>query len=154
MVWFEDFEEGLVFEYTVPGLTVDEIVSFAEQYDPQRFHLEEAEAAKTHFGGLIASGFQTQLLCFKPFCEMVMRKAMGVGAPGIDTLKWLRPWYPGEALDVTATIVSKRRSTSRNDRGYIGIKLSALSNGMPTLAMSWVAIVLTREGTKNKHGNS
>lgn len=154
LVWFEDFEEGLVFEYTVPGLSVDEIVRFAEQYDPQRFHLDEAEAAKTHFGGLVASGFQTQLLCFKHFCEMALSDAMGVGAPGIDTLKWLRPWYPGETLDVNATIVSKRRSSSRNDRGYIGIELNALNNGTPTMTMSWVAIVLTREGASSNQIHS
>ena len=121
-VWFEDFEEGLEFDYTVPGLSVEEIVRFAEQYDPQRFHLDEAAAAETHYGGLIASGFQTQLLCFKPLCDMVLRNAMGIGAPGIDSLKWLRPWYPGEDLDVTATITSKRPSSSRSDRGYIGIE--------------------------------
>lgn len=61
--YFEDFNEGDVFEYQVAGVTPQEIKDFAKQYDPQLFHLDEAEVAKTHFGALVTSGFQTQLLC-------------------------------------------------------------------------------------------
>ena len=53
--YFEDFEAGATFEFTVPGLTPDEIKTFAAQYDPQRFHVDEKQASKTHFGGLVAS---------------------------------------------------------------------------------------------------
>jgi acyl dehydratase len=142
----EDFEEGFVFEFQVPGLTIEEITGFAAKYDPQRFHLDEIEATKTHFGGLVASGFQTQLLCFRPFCEHVLRKTWAVGAPGIESLKWLRPWYPGEALNVTVTLVGKRLSSKRNDRGYLGFEMRAEADGMPTFAMDWTIIMLTQEG--------
>ncbi len=151
--WFEDFEEGFSIEYSVPGLTETEIIEFASQYDPQRFHLDRDEAAKTHFGRLVASGFQTQLMCFRPFCEKVIQNAQAVGAPGIDSLKWLRPWYPGEDLDVRVTVVSKRLSSKRNDRGYIGVELNAEADGMPTLAMEWVFIMLTKERTTSKEEN-
>ena len=145
---FEDFAQGFEVDYTVPDLTINEITEFAERYDPQRFHLDEKEAANTHFGGLIASGFQTQLLCFRPFCEKVLQGAWAVGAPGIDSLKWLRPWYPGEALSVNVTLVSKRLSSKRTDRGYLGFDLKAGVDGAPTLTMSWVVIMLTRDGAK------
>lgn len=77
--YFEDFEEGAVFEFEIPGLEVEEIKAFAERYDPQRFHLDENEAAATHFGRLVASGFQTQLLCFQPFCREVGMRIPFVG---------------------------------------------------------------------------
>lgn len=144
--WFEDFEEGFSIEYSIPGLTATEIVKFAQQYDPQRFHLNEEEAKNTHFGGLVASGFQTQLLCFRPFCEEILQDTMAVGAPGIDSLKWLRPWFPGESLDVEVSVVSKRLSSKRNDRCYLGLQLNAEANGVPTLAMEWMVIMLTKEG--------
>jgi len=144
--WFEDFEEGFSLKYSVPGLTVREITEFAALYDPQRFHLDEDEANKTHFGGLVASGFQTQLLCFRPFCEQVLQNTQAVGAPGLDILKWLRPWYPGEMLDVNVTLASKRLSAQRNDRGYLGFEMKADANGAPTLVMEWVVIMLTRDG--------
>lgn len=144
--YFEDFEQGETFEFQVPGLTVEEIKSFAEQYDPQRFHLDEEEAAATHFGRLCASGFQTQLLCFQPFCREVLLNAWAVGAPGIDSLRWLRPWYPGEPLAVKVTVVDKRLSASREDRGYLSFKLDAEVEGAPTLLMEWRVIILTRQG--------
>jgi acyl dehydratase len=143
--YFEDFEEGVSFEFEVAGLTVAEIKEFAERYDPQRFHLDEHEAAATHFGGLVASGFQTQLLCFEPFCRTVLRDASAVGSAGIDSLRWLRPWYAGEPLSVKVTLVDKRPSATRNDRGYLSFKLEAGADGVPTLVMEWRIIMLTRQ---------
>lgn len=144
MQYFEDFNEGFRFEHQVPGLTAAEIKEFAARYDPQRFHLDEKDAAQTHFGGLIASGFQTQLLCFEPFCREVLANAAGVGAPGIDSLKWLRPWWAGEPLSVSVTLVEKRASSSRPDRGYLRFLLKAKVDDSPTLEMDWVVIMLTR----------
>jgi len=144
MKYFEDFYEGFRFEHEGPGLTAAEIKDFAARYDPQRFHLDEAEAAQTHFGGLVASGFQTQLLCFEPFCREVLANAAGVGSPGIDSLKWLRPWWAGEALSVSVTVAEKRASSNRADRGYLRFRLEAAVDGAPTLEMDWVVIMLTR----------
>lgn len=142
--YFEDFEPGFKHEYLVPGLTIDEIRDFAGTYDPQRFHLDEDEASSTHFGGLVASGFQTQLLCFLPFCRDILVDSCAVGAPGIDELKWLRPWYPGETLSVSVRLVGKRMSSRRKDRGYLNFKLEAQADGLPTFLMDWVVIMLTR----------
>lgn len=152
--YFEDFEEGDTFDFKVPGLTAAEIKEFADRYDPQRFHLDENEAADTHFGGLVASGFQTQLLCFLPLCREVLLETWAVGSPGIDSLKWLRPWYPGEPLDVKATVVDKRLSATRKDRGYLSLKLQAEAEGIPTLLMEWRIIILTRQGTNESGGAS
>ena len=143
--YFEDFEEGFTFEYQVPGLTPQEIVSFASLYDPQRFHLSEAEAADTHFGRLVASGFQTQLLCFRPFCDQVLLNTWAVGSPGIDSLKWLRPWYPGEDLKGTVKLIRKRPSSKKSDRGYLTFLLEANAAGKPTLSMDWTVIMLRRK---------
>lgn len=140
---FEDFEDGYVFESTVPALTAGEIVEFATLYDPQRFHLDPEAASKTHFGGLVASGFQTQLLCFQPFCREVLLNAQAVGAPGIDSLKWLRPWYPGETLAVSVRLIDKRLSSKRQDRGYLQFQLQARCNAEPVLEMNWMIIMLT-----------
>ena len=145
--YYEDFETDFKFEYLVTGLSAEEIKEFAARYDPQRFHLDEDEAAATHFGGLVASGFQTQLLCFVPFCREVLVDTHAVGAPGIDELKWLRPWYPGETLSVTVTLIGKRLSSKREDRGYLNFRLEAHQDGTPTLSMTWMVIMLTRTAT-------
>lgn len=147
--YFEDFEEGATFDFQVPGVSEEEIKAFAERYDPQRFHLDEQEAAATHFGRLVASGFQTQLLCFQPFCREVLLDSWAVGSPGIDSLRWLRPWYPGEPLSIKVTVVETRLSASRHDRGYVSLKLEAAAEGVPTLLMEWRVIVLTRQGVED-----
>lgn len=144
--YFEDFETGLTFDFVVPGLTPAEIKEFAKQYDPQRFHVDEDAASKTHFGGLVASGFQTQLMCFGPFCREVLVGTHAVGAPGIDQLKWLRPWRPLEDLKVKIILVDKRISSKRNDRGYLSFKLKADSDETVVLTMEWVVMILTRGG--------
>jgi len=143
--YFEDFKEGDSFDFQVPGLTAAEIKAFAGRYDPQRFHLDEEAAVATHFGRLVASGFQTQVMCFEPFCREVLLNSWAVGAPGIDSLKWLRPWYPGEPLSVKVTITDKRLSATRQDRGYLNAKLEAAVQGAPTLLMEWRIIILTRQ---------
>lgn len=146
--YYEDFENDFSVDFTVPGLSTSDIIAFATDYDPQRFHVDENEAANTPFGGLIASGFQTVLLCFQPFCKAVLQNAKALGAPGIDTLKWKRPWYPGETLDVNVTLADKRLSSGRDDRGYLSFRMTASVNGVPTLVMEWAVIVLTREEVK------
>ena len=143
---FEDFEDDFVFDFEVPALSKEEIIGFASDYDPQRFHLDESEAAKTHFGGLVSSGFQTQLMCFQPFCRQVLNNSYAVGAPGIEELKWLRPWYPGEALEGRVKLTGKRSSSSRNDRGYLAFYLEAGHGLSPVISMRWTVIILTREG--------
>lgn len=143
---FEDFEEGFTLNFVVPGLSVNDITEFATLYDPQRFHMDEQEASKTHFGGLVASGFQTQVLCFRPFCDAVLLDSFCVGSPGIDNLKWLRPWYANEDIHVETTLVAKKSSSSRRDRGYLNFEMKADVNGEPLLIMEWMVIILTREG--------
>ena len=149
---YEDSDDGFRFDFEVPGLTREEIIAFAEQYDPQRFHLDETAAQQTHFGGLIASGFQTQLLCFQPFCRQVLNHSHAVGAPGIDELKWLRPWYPLQDLVGEVRLLSRRRSSSGKDRGYLEFQLVARTGDRPVLEMRWSVIMLTRDGVNKING--
>ena len=77
------------------GVTITEasIIDFATRYDPQRFHIDKEAAAQTHFGGLIASGFQTLGLSFLMFFELGVLRDSGIGAPG----------HRGAALDGAGT---------------------------------------------------
>jgi acyl dehydratase len=143
---FEDFEVGFIYEFETSRLSVKEITDFAALYDPQRFHVDEVEAAKTHFGGLVASGFQTQLLCFVPFCKDVLLNSWSIGSPGMENMRWKRPLYPGEAMQGQIKLVSARPSSKRRDRGYLEFSLEARVNGDLTYTQEWVSIVLTCEG--------
>src|SRR5713101_1482320 len=81
-LYFEDFKIGD--RFVSAGITVSEsmILEFALRYDPQPFHLDIEAAKESHYGGLIASGFQTMALGFRAFLDLGVFRACGMGSPG------------------------------------------------------------------------
>ena len=61
----EDYRVGEIVDVGEYTLTKDEIIAFAQQWDPQPFHLDEEAAAATMFGGLIASGWHVALIMMR-----------------------------------------------------------------------------------------
>jgi acyl dehydratase len=118
-MYFEDFKPGD--RFVSPGVTVTEgmIIDFALAYDPQPFHLDSRAAAASHFGGLIASGIQTLALGFRVFIQLGLFSACGMGSPGLDELRWLRPVRPGDTLRSEVEVVEARPSRSKPDRGML-----------------------------------
>jgi acyl dehydratase len=118
-MFFDDFKVSD--RFVSPGITVTEsmIIDFALAYDPQPFHLDAEAAAQTHFGGLIASGIQTLALGFRAFLQLGVFRACGMGSPGLEELRWLRPVRPGDTLQSDAEIVEVRPSRSKPDRGLL-----------------------------------
>jgi acyl dehydratase len=118
-MYFEDFKPGD--RFVTPGVTVTEsmIIDFALAYDPQPFHLDTTAASASLFGGLIASGFQTLALGFRVFLQLGLFSACGMGSPGLDELRWLRPVRPGDTLHSEVEVVEARPSRSKPDRGIL-----------------------------------
>lgn len=115
---FEDFAVGQVYELGSREVTREEIVGFAEQFDPQPFHVDEDAARNSAFGGLIASGWHTGALFMRLYVDGMMRDAAGMGSPGVDELRWLAPVRPGDVLTARSHVVEVR-SSSRGDRGTV-----------------------------------
>ena len=118
LVYFEDLEVGTSAAFGRYEVTRAEVIAFATAYDPQPFHLDDDAAAATHFGRLSASGWHT--------CAMVMRmlvdnmaayRQAGLGSPGLDELRWLKPVYPGDSLRVETEVLDKTPSRSRPEMG-------------------------------------
>jgi acyl dehydratase len=118
-MYLEDFKPGD--RFSSPGITVTEsmIIDFALAYDPQPFHLDLKAAADSHFGGLIASGIQTLALGFRAFLQLGLFRACGMGSPGLDELRWLRPVRPGDTLRSEVEVIDVRPSRSKSDRGML-----------------------------------
>ena len=91
------------------------MLDFARKYDPQPFHLSDEAAAKTYFGRLSARGWHTCAMTMGVIARHVVREEQaGLGSPGIDELRWLKPVYPGDTLHVSGRIVDKTpRAASR-----------------------------------------
>ena len=118
-MYFEDFKPRD--RFISPGVTVTEsmIIDFALAYDPQPCHLDCNAASASHFGGRIASGFQTLALGFRAFLQLGIFSACGMGSPGLDELRWLRPVRPGDTLRSEVEVVEARPSRSKPDRGIL-----------------------------------
>jgi acyl dehydratase len=117
--YFDDFKVGDVIELGQHTITKEEIVAFARQFDPQLFHLDEEAAAKTMFGGLIASGWHTGSLMMRLLYEGAIRHTVSLGSPGIDEMRWLKPVRPGDTLSARMTITECVPSRSKPDRGIV-----------------------------------
>ncbi|MBU6506215.1 MAG: MaoC family dehydratase [Alphaproteobacteria bacterium] len=117
--YFDDFKVGDKFATATKTVTQDMIVEFAKVYDPQLFHLDPVAAKQTHFGGLIASGFQTLALGFRLIWDTGIFAASSMGSPGFDELRWLKPVRPGDTLRVEMEVTESRPSQSKPDRGIV-----------------------------------
>jgi acyl dehydratase len=118
MLYFEDLVPGTVSKFGHYEVTREEVIEFASKYDPQPFHLSDEEAAKTHFGRLSASGWHTASMTMAMLVEnMKSNRQAGLGSPGVDELRWIKPVYPGDTLRVESVVHDKRRSKSRPDMG-------------------------------------
>ena len=118
MIHYEDIEVGHQQSFGRYEVTRDEVVGFAAQYDPQPFHLDDAAAAQTYFGRLSASGWHTCAMTMRMLVEnMSVVEQAGLGSPGVDNLRWVKPVYPGDVLRCETEVIEKRRSQSRRDMG-------------------------------------
>ena len=123
--WFEDFEVGQRFVSQGVTFTEASIIDFATRYDPQRFHIDREAAARTPFGGIVASGFQTLALSFRMFFQLGVIRESGIGAPGIEDLKWLAPVRPGDTVHTEIEVIELRPSRSKTDRGVVRQRYTA-----------------------------
>lgn len=105
--YFEDLELGETHSFGPRTVTRDEIVSFADRYDPQRMHLDEERARETRFGSLIASGWHTGSISMGLVADGLYTDVAVVGALGVDDLRWTRPVTPDDELSLTVSVVEK-----------------------------------------------
>jgi acyl dehydratase len=119
MLYFEDFPPGDVRESPSRGVTHDEIVAFARQYDPQPFHLDDEAATRSIYGGLLASGWHTCALYMRLMWETFLKDTASLGSPGVDEIRWVKPVRPGDTLRVRFTVVEATPSRSKPDRGIV-----------------------------------
>lgn len=121
-LYFEDFHVGQTIESAKKTLDEDEIVAFAKNYADLPYHTDSEAAAASMFGGIVAPGYQTASLTFGLFVDTGTFRACGMGSPGIDKLRWLRPVRAGDRLQVFAEIVEV--SPSRGEGGRDAVRIA------------------------------
>ncbi len=123
-LFLEDLKPGLKFTSRSYALSTEDIVAFAEQYDPQPFHLSEEGGRNSLFKGLAASGWHTAAVAMRLLTESVPIAGGLIGA-GLEKLSWFQPVRPNDSLYVETEVLSVRESKSKPYQGLARMKQTA-----------------------------
>ena len=118
-LYWEDLQVGEVRELGTITPTREEIIAFAQQFDPQPFHLDDEAAKQSVFGGLCASGWHTCAMAMRLMVTHFLCHTSSLGSPGLENLRWLKPVYPGDTLRLQHTFLDKRVMAKRPHVGMV-----------------------------------
>lgn len=146
MQYLEDMKVGTKASFGRYEVTREEVLEFAGKYDPQPFHLDDEAAAKTHFGRISASGWHTCAMTMAMLVENLKKnKQAGLGSPGLDELRWLKPVYPGDTLRVESELTEVTPSRSRPEMGSTKAKVTVFNqHDEPVMRLLSIGLVARR----------
>ena len=119
--YWEDFTVGRVIQLGSKTVAREETLAFAQQFDPQPFHLDDAAAEASLFKRLSASGWHTCSMTMRLMCDGYLNDSTSLGSPGIDELRWLKPVCPGDTITAEMTVLESR---VMNSKPHVGLVLS------------------------------
>ena len=144
MLYFDDIKIGQHLQFGSYELDKDEIISFARQWDPQPFHIDEIAAKHSVFGGITASSLHIFAICTKLFALSETKLAI-LAMLGKDEVRLHNPARPDDVLTYQAECIDKRESPSKPDRGIIQLKdLVTTNSGLVVLTQN-VTLLLARK---------
>jgi len=143
---FEDYAVGLAVEYGPIAVDEAAIVAFGRQFDPQPFHVDPQGSAQGPFGGVIASGWHTASLMMRLLVDHFLPRHAGLGSPGVDELRWLKPVRPGDQLTLLITVTDAQRSRSKPDRGLVRTDNEVRNqHGEPVMTVKTMVLMRCRD---------
>ncbi len=157
LLCFEDFAPGSVHEYGAYAVTAEEIMAFARDYDPQYFHLDPEAAKASLLGGLCASGWHTAGMLMRMNCDGFLHRSASMGGPGIESIEWKKPVFPGDVLSVRSTCRGARRSRSRPGMGLVDFAFEVLNQRRETVMVQVNTIMMGArdvDGTQQSVGSA
>jgi len=143
---YDDLTEGSVIALGSKTVLPDEIIEFAQEFDPQPMHLDEAAGRASILGGLSASGWHTCAMFMRLLCDGFLLDSSSQGSPGLEYVRWKRPVLAGDTVTGRSTVTGRRLSKSRPTVGLVTIR-SELANqrGETVLELENTGMFLTRE---------
>jgi acyl dehydratase len=139
--WFDDLVLGMRFRSPEKRVTAEDIKRFAQEFDPQPYHLDEEAAERTALKGLAASGWHTAAIVMRLMTEtrpFGLHPLLGIG---VDELRWLSPVRPGDAIHLEGELIELIPSRSK-PQGVARIRWTALNQrGEPVYTVIPIAVV-------------
>src|SRR6187549_3974683 len=124
--WFDDLKVGMRFKTDTAVVSKEDIIRFAQEYDPQPFHLDEEAAKKTILGGLAASGWQTAAIAMRLAIDCRPFGPHPLFGAGVDHLRWLKPVRPGDTLHLEGEVMELAPSRTK-PQGVARVKWTAFN---------------------------
>jgi len=144
MRYLEDFSAGQKFESGRLRVDRERVKSFAAEFDPQPFHLDEEAAKQSLFGGLAASGWHTAAMTMRLLVESELKPAGGILGAGFDEFRWPEPVRPGDELHLEIEVLETRASKSRPDQGVIKVRTTTLNQNNDPVQISVGNLIVPR----------
>jgi acyl dehydratase len=147
LMHLEDFSPGQTFDLGSIHVTHEQVVNFAEQFDPQPFHLDIDAGGQSIFGGLIASGWHTCSLMMRLVVDNLFSRTATLGSPGVNQIRWMLPVRPGDTLTASTRVLAVTSSVSKPDRGTVEFHYEVRNQSdQQVLAMQGISMFRRREG--------
>ena len=144
--YFEDFAPGQKYRGSLRlRVEAQRVKSFAAEFDPQPFHLDDAAARGTIFKGLAASGWHTAAMTMRLLVESDLKPAGGIVGAGFDEFRWPRPVRPGDELWVESEILEVRPSKSRPDQGLVKVRTTTYNQNGEAVQVSVGNLMVPRK---------
>ena len=118
-LYWEDMQPGETRDLGSITPSREDIIAFATQFDPQPFHLDDDAAKASVFGGLCASGWHTCSMAMRLMVLNFLNNTSSLGAPGLENIKWMKPVFPGDTLQLQSTTTDVRPMSKRADVGLV-----------------------------------
>jgi acyl dehydratase len=151
--YLDDFSPGQRYVTASRTVSAEEIEAFAAQFDPQPFHLDEAQARETVFGGLCASGWHTGALTMRLLVESDLGVAGGLIGLGGE-ITWPKPVRPGDALHVEIEVLEVTPSRSKPDRGIVRSRNVTMNQDGEAVQVALVKLLVPRRAAHGRSGRS
>jgi acyl dehydratase len=120
--WWEDMTPGRRFDLGSKTVTADEIVEFAQEFDPQPFHLSVEAGEASILGGLSASGWHSCAMFMRLYYDNLLHHSSSEGSPGVDFVEWRKPVLAGDTLTGVAEVIETRPLKSRPGIGLVKLR--------------------------------
>jgi len=135
-LYWEDFPAGHRMDFGALTVSREAVLAFARDFDPQPFHLDDEAARQSLFGGLCASGWHTCAMAMRMMCDEYLLRSASLGSPGVDSVRWLKPVYPGDTLSMHTEVLAARPMASKPDVGLVQTRWELHNQrGEPVLRM-------------------
>lgn len=142
---FEDLAVGEIIDLGSTHVSKDMITSFAREFDPFPFHLDEKAAKESLLGGLASSGWQTGALSLRMLVDKFLSTIASCGGLGFRDLKWKNPVMVNDTIGGTAKIAELRRSTGHPQWGIVTLDFDITNqHGKPVMTMRLANLVECR----------